>query len=257
MKRLIHIVGMLIVAFFVSACIHDVPIDIPEDCTGIEWHYEGHGGPNDWQNLCLGFAACGGRSQSPINIVQPASSSGQGSISLNYAHSAIDIENNGHTIQFNHSSGSTLQWRGESWQLLQFHLHTASEHTVNGISYPMEMHLVHRNPSGELAVVGILFEVGPPSTFLAPFMGSLPASKGQKFQSSSTYTVRDVFPAALRHYQYDGSLTTPPCTQGVNWIVLQETVTASLVQLNQLQAIMHQNNRPVQPLNGRQVKRFD
>jgi carbonic anhydrase len=150
-----------------------------------------------------------------------------------------------------------MQWRGQAWELLQFHMHTASEHTVNSASYPMEAHFVHKNQAGELAVIGILFQSGQPSAFFSPFMSLLPTAEGQTVKTSTTYTVKDVFPASLGHYQYDGSLTTPPCSKGVNWIVLRETMTASAAQLTQFKAIMHQNNRPVQPLNGRQVKRFD
>jgi carbonic anhydrase len=246
-----------IIAVVLGSCINDPRIEIPEDCTGIEWHYEGHGGPSEWQFLCVGYAECGGSTQSPINIIQTSTSSGPGNLTLNYGSSTTDIVNNGHTIQFNYNPGSTMQWRGESWELLQFHMHTASEHTVNGTSYPMEAHFVHKNKAGELAVIGILFETGQASSFFSPFMSTLPTAEDQTVKTSATYTVKDVFPANLGHYQYDGSLTTPPCSKGVNWIVLRETTTASAAQLAQFKAIMKQNNRPVQPLNGRQVKRFD
>jgi len=257
MRNIQRIASVMVLVLVAGSCIENVIIDIPEDCTGIEWHYEGHSGPGNWQNLCLGFAECGGLAQSPINITTPPASSGQGGITLNYTTSITNIVNNGHTIQFNYSPGSTMSWRGDTWELLQFHMHTASEHTINGASYPMEVHLVHRNQTGELAVVGILFESGSSNAFLSPFLSSLPTSKGQTVQSSASYTVKDVFPTTLGHYQYDGSLTTPPCSQGVNWIVLSEPVTASSAELTLFRSIMHQNNRPVQPLNGRQVKRFE
>lgn len=257
MERLLRIGGMMVATFLVSACIDNVPIVIPEDCTGIEWHYEGHNGPDDWQNICMGFAECGGRTQSPINITSSVVTSGASTLSMEYGQSVTDIVNNGHTIQFNYSSGSLLNWRGESWELLQFHMHTASEHTIDGESYPMELHLVHRNQSGELAVVGLLFESGVSNVFFEPFMSSLPTAKGQEVKSSATYTVKDLLPASLGHYQYDGSLTTPPCSQGVNWIVIRNPISASAGQLTQFRSIMHQNNRPIQPLNGRNVKRFD
>lgn len=246
-----------ILAVVASSCGNDPGINIPEDCTGIAWHYEGKSGPEEWQFLCVGYAECGGTTQSPINIIQPATSSGSGNLSLNYVSSTTDIVNNGHTIQFNYNSGSTMQWRGQAWELLQFHMHTASEHTINGASYPMEAHFVHKNQAGELAVIGILFESGQASAFFNPFMSTLPTTKGQTVKTPTTYTVKDVFPASLGHYQYDGSLTTPPCSKGVNWIVLRQTMTASAAQITQFKTIMKQNNRPVQSLNGRQVKRFD
>jgi carbonic anhydrase len=257
MKPLRTIFYTTVLAIIAVSCANEAKIDIPEDCTGIEWHYEGHSGPSDWQYLCVGYAECGGKTQSPINISNPSTSSGSANLTLNYTSSTTDIVNNGHTIQFNYNPGSSMQWRGESWELLQFHMHTASEHTVNGASYPMEAHFVHKNQAGELAVIGILFEAGQASAFFSPFMSSLPTTKGQTVKTSATYTVKDVFPASLGHYQYDGSLTTPPCSKGVNWIVLRETMTASATQLTQFKAIMKQNNRPVQALNGRQVKRFD
>ena len=113
-------------AIGVGSCINDQPVEIPEDCSDIEWHYEGHGGPSEWQNLCLGYAECGGATQSPINITQTSVSSGANTLNFNYTTTSTDVVNNGHTIQFNYNSGSTMQWRGESWQLLQFHMHTAS-----------------------------------------------------------------------------------------------------------------------------------
>jgi carbonic anhydrase len=165
--------------------------------------------------------------------------------------------NNGHTIEFKYDAGSNLQWKGETYTLKQFHFHASSEHQVQSNSYPMEVHLVHENAAGKLAVVGIFFNAGAENQLLKKFEANYPNGKGTYYASSDRYTVADLYPNNKGYYNYSGSLTTPPCTEGVTWIVMKEPISASSAQIQKISSIMKQNNRPVQKLNTRQVQSYN
>jgi carbonic anhydrase len=231
---------------------------VPTECTGIHWTYEGVEGPEHWDELCLGYSDCAGTSQSPINIQQPVADAGLAAIVENYQSSAVHILNNGHTQQFTYDAGSEITVNGEKYNLLQFHFHTPSEHTVNGVAYPMEVHLVHKNAAtGKLAVIGILFEEGAENELLKKFIAHLPANKDETYEATDTYTVADFLPAGNGYYTYAGSLTTPPCSEIVTWLVLKDHITASIEQIHAIEALEHENNRPLQDLYGRPVRSFN
>jgi carbonic anhydrase len=231
--------------------------DLPVSCDDVEWHYEGSAGPDHWGDLCPDFAACNGQQQSPINIsgvmVDPALQA----LTMDYISSTVHIFNNGHTEQFTYDAGSSITVGGATYKLLQYHFHTHSEHAVDGQFYPMEMHLVHKNEAtGKLAVVGILFEEGAENAFLQQFVAHLPAQAGETYNDAASYNVADVLPGSMAYYTYGGSLTTPPCSEIVTWIVLKQPVQASAAQLQQFEALLHENARPVVPLHGRTVREF-
>lgn len=225
------------------------------------FEYEGANGPDNWSGICGNdWQDCGGHSQSPINIQtrNVIENDDLDDLEFNYSNSFTKIINNGHTIQFDYSSGSTLAVNNKTYELKQFHFHTSSEHTVNGISYPMEVHLVHRdNTTGLLAVVGVFFELSNnDNPLLANFMNDLPLNEGDIYNSNFNYNALgflDYEDEIEEYYNYSGSLTTPPCSPIVSWFVVKNRVKISRKQLLQFEALMHQNNRPVQLLNGRNI----
>ena len=227
------------------------------------WGYEGEYGPEHWGTLSPDFAVCGtGSSQSPIDIVAgeagtlPALSVGYGPATLHIVHQehAADEVNTGHSIQVNYPGADTLTVGDEQFPLVQYHFHSPSEHTVNGQHFPMEMHLVHKSAEGKLAVVGVLIAEGAANAAFDPVWQNLPTRKGQEAHLEHvTVDVDKLLPQVHTTYRYEGSLTTPPCSEGVKWFVMTTPIELSPEQIAQFRAILHGNNRPVQPLNARAV----
>ncbi|MDH4128114.1 MAG: carbonic anhydrase family protein [Spirochaetota bacterium] len=218
---------------------------------GHKWGYTGDHGPEHWEGDCRT-----GKKQSPINIVskEAISSKKLAKLRMNYKNVTPSIINNGHTIQVNYPEGSTLAIGNKTYKLLQFHFHTKSEHAVNGKLYELEMHLVHKNDNGQLAVVGILFKIGKENSFLSKIWSELPKSSGETKTLSAEINAKDVLPRKLSYYTYSGSLTTPPCSEGVRWLVIRKISSASSNQISEFTKLFPVNNRPVQSLNGRKVK---
>ena len=218
---------------------------------GPSWGYEPQNGPALWGTLDPAFSTCAmGKEQSPIDLTA-AQSADPLAIEFDYERAGIAVENNGHTIQVNPDPGSAIVLSGVRFDLLQFHFHHASEHTVDGNQLPLEMHLVHRNDGGSLAVVGILFEEGPANGVLGPVWDHLPTEAASSNVVPGDYDLASVLPATRKTWRYPGSLTTPPCTEGVQWIVLTEQLTMSAEQIAAFGAIFPNNFRPVQPLGER------
>lgn len=224
------------------------------DC---HFEYEGVEGPEFWASLCSGaWTDCGGNTQSPINIINSSviENQGLGDIATSFGTSTTEIVNKDHSIKFFYNSGSTSTINGITYNLKQFHFHTGSEHTVDGVRSPMEAHLVHQDPiTGDLAVIGIFFEEGVENEVLSNFMNDLPANAGDHYTSSFTFNIEDILPTDMNYYTYGGSLTTPPCLEIVTWYILKTPIEASQEQLHAFETIMHENFRPVQVLNGRVV----
>ncbi len=233
---------------FSEACKSDGKID----CDDFHWSYEGQEAPNTWQNC---YADCGGQAQSPINITGAVADAALADLETHYEDVPIELINNGHTVEFEYEAGSIFKVNGEDFELLQFHFHTGSEHNVNGNQYPMEVHLVHKNAaSGELAVIGIFLEEGDENIFLKNFSDNLPINEDDHYSSAINVNVTDLLPVGTAYYTYSGSLTTPPCSEIVTWFVMKDPVQASATQINAFHAIMHDNFRPIQTLNGRSLR---
>jgi carbonic anhydrase len=166
--------------------------------------------------------------------------------------------NNGHTIQVNYAKGSRITVGGEQYELAQFHFHTPSENTVNGKAYDMEMHLVHKNAKGELAVVGVFFQSGSQNAELDKLWRQLPEKAGeQKTLADTSLSAANLLPQDRSYAHFNGSLTTPPCSENVNWFVIREPLQASAEQISRISTIMGHNARPVQNLNKRFVLNKD
>ncbi len=225
------------------------PVPLPH------WTYEGEEGPAHWGGLDSRFALCAsGQSQSPIDILAPASQN-LPDIQFNYQPSALTILNNGHTVQVNYDAGSSITIDGTEYALKQFHFHHPSEHTIEGVTYPMEMHLVHADANGNLAVVGIMIKEGEAdNAALAPVFENMPTQKADA-QTIADVTVNaaDMLPDSHLYYGYSGSLTTPPCSENVKWMVLTTPITLSVEQIEKFAGAFELDARPVQPLNGRDL----
>lgn len=243
--------GVLVVMMLFSGVI----VAVTQDHEDPHWTYEGEEGPANWGELSPDWEACGvGQAQSPIDITeaQPVSLT---DIDIAYSDSAINIFNNGHTIQVNYDEGSSITYNEIDYQLLQFHFHHPSEHTVGGIPAAMEIHFVHRSANGELAVIGVMLVVGDNTNdAYAPVFDHLPAEMGEpEALEDMSINAADLLPDGALFYTYNGSLTTPPCTEIVRWLVMVEPVVLSLEQVEAFGAIFELNARPVQPLNNRDL----
>ena len=225
----------------------------------VHWGYQGAGSPSEWGKLSPEFVTCeAGHSQSPIDIhsgkKKLLSEPDNTSIEFNYQSAPLEVVNNGHTIQVNYPKGSSVKIDGQKYELLQFHFHTPSEHTVEGEAYPMEVHLVHQNRSGEYAVIGLLLKEGQDNQLMKKIWKEIPTTGVTKTVSDISVNASSFLPANQTHYSYRGSLTTPPCSEGVRWYVMKEPIEASQEQIEQFRAIYKLNARPVQPLHGRVIQ---
>ena len=196
-----------------------------------------------------------GRNQSPIDVATSVKAELE-PLRFDYLAGAAGIQNNGHTVQVDYAPGSTLTIDGKAFVLTQFHFHTPSENTFNGKRFPLEGHLVHADKDGNLAVVAVMFEDGAPNPLLASLWEAMPAKAGEKRPLPAGVNAAALLPAERSYYRFEGSLTTPPCSEGVRWLVLKSPVSASRAQVQQFAAALPgPNNRPVQPLNARVVLR--
>jgi carbonic anhydrase len=218
------------------------------------WSYSGHGGPTEWGGLDPSFAACSnGHVQSPIDI-KDAKQADLPALTFSYTAVPLNLIDNGHTVQVNYAAGSTLTVDRDVYTLKQFHFHHPSEEHVNGKGFDMVAHLVHADAAGHLAVVAVLFTRGAPNPLLDVLWKNLPNEKEKATEVAGvTVNVRDFLPADHGYYTYAGSLTTPPCSEGVKWIVMKTAVTASEAQLATFAKLYPGDARPIQPANGREI----
>jgi len=223
------------------------------------WGYTGSVGPDAWAKLSAEFATCAkGRRQSPIDLVdRDFSSLNLEQVKFDYAPASFQVVHNGHTIEVRPAGVNQIVARSKNYKLLQFHFHHPAEERFNGKGFALDAHFVHRADDGELAVVTVLFEEGAANPELQRLWDYMPLDSNDSVRSGEGVTFNPVsmLPAERAKYlQYIGSLTTPPCTEGVVWIVLRQPVTASADQIALFRKMVGMNARPVQPVNGRLIK---
>jgi carbonic anhydrase len=225
------------------------------DHHGPHWSYSGKEGPAQWGSLEKEFETCKlGQEQSPIDIsTKSTEKTSLPAIQAAYKASAGELVNNGHTIQINLADGGSATVPSGNYKLLQFHFHTPSEEKIDGKNFPLVAHLVHKNDAGNLAVIGVLFKEGKENQALKGIFAALPAKEG-KAPLAANFDAASLLPAEMGYYAFKGSLTTPPCSEGVAWQVLKTPVEISKGQVQAFQKIFKMNARPVQPLNQRKVQ---
>ena len=235
----------------------------------VEWGYHGTIGPEFWGGLSPSFATCdAGVEQSPINIRGAVKDRRLSPIVFNYHATPLKVINNTHTVEVEYEAGSTMTVNGKTYNLLQFHFHIPSEHDVRGKEFAMEGHLVHARGSGdsvELAVIGVLIKRGGFNPFIQRIWDVMPTDTSEASEvvvEGEEVNAVELLPRKRTYYAYDGSLTTPACSEGVKWHVLTRPIKISAGQIDQFGAIFLEpgnfpegNARPVQPLNERVIKR--
>jgi carbonic anhydrase len=165
-----------------------------------------------------------------------------------------DLIDNGHTIQVTTDMTITLAIGATAYEFVQLHFHAPSEHTIDGVQAPLEVHFVHKSAAGELAVLGILVREGEHNEVMAPIIAALPSSPDDpRHLDNLDLPMDNLRPLPGSYYRYDGSLTTPPCSEGVQWIVAADHYEISAQQMAEIVPHLHDNFRPVQPLGSRKI----
>lgn len=219
------------------------------------WDYLGVEGPAHWGMLTPQYMTCEtGRQQSPINITMAQHDDHAEELLFQYRTSEIHELNNGHTIQVSHVSGCRVDLNQRPYKLRQFHFHAPSEHHINGKAFPMEMHLVHQDERGHILVIAVMMIVGRDEPILGRLWKWLPAQIGQEVAVQLNIRLGDILPTHTKHFSYSGSLTTPPCTEGVQWIVLEDPIAIAQGDVDQFVRIIGLNARPIQPRQQRTIR---
>lgn len=218
------------------------------------WSYNGDQGPSHWAGLNPEFALCGsGHHQSPINITDPKKTD-LPRLQFDYKPSPLHIVDNGHTVMINYAPGSFLQVGNKRFMLKQFHFHRPSEERIDGKDYEMSVHLVHADEHGNLAVVAVLLRRGKENSLIQELWSDVPQQKEHEAQLDKIQVnAKALLPAQLGYYTFPGSLTTPPCTENVTWLVLETPVTVSSREIQRFEKLYRNNARPTEPLGDRVV----
>jgi carbonic anhydrase len=227
---------------------------------GHHWTYGGATGPAHWSKMEPEFKSCGiGHAQSPIDIkTSAAQKAAMPAIAFAYRTGPLKMIDNGHTIQVNVAPGSSIDVGGHRYDLVQFHFHKPSEEAIDGKRSDMVVHLVHKDAEGKLAVVAVLLQTGRANPLLAVLWNNLPKHKGLEVVAEGVeINPHELVPRDRAYYTFSGSLTTPPCSEGVTWYVLKNPATLSTGELARFGKAYAMNARPLQPLNGRVVRASD
>lgn len=259
-RSMLAALSVLVAIFMLASCVRTGEQAGAGDHGDAHWSYEGSTGPENWGRLSRAYRPCAaGKSQSPINIVETTESQSLQELIVGYEpFSPTVVINNGHTVRVNVPTTGTLTFEGTPYRLLQYHFHNPSEHAINGELSDMELHLVHQSEAGDLLVVGVMLEAGEAENpVLARFWDAMPTEEGEE-EVSTTVDIANILPSDGMYYTYEGSLTTPPCSEGVRWIVMKTPVEISQEQSDAYAAFLGETNRPLQALNGRtvEVKKF-
>ncbi|MFA9438904.1 carbonic anhydrase [Uliginosibacterium sp. sgz301328] len=230
------------------------PRAAPKPAAPKSWSYEGDTGPEAWARLSGEYATCArGQRQSPIDL-RDAIKVDQEPLRIDYRPSAFTIVDSGRNIDIDLAAGSTLKVMGRTYVLTGVHFHHPSEERVNGQSFDMTAHLVHRDAEGRVAVLAILLKAGKPNDAVQTLWNNLPLEKNQPYQPETPLDITRLMPAEQGYFSYMGSLTTPPCTEGVLWLVMKQPVDISREQIDIFTRFYRNNARPIQSTNDRIIK---
>jgi len=218
------------------------------------WSYEGENGPANWGTINPAWAKCGtGNRQSPIDIRDGMKVELE-QIGFDYHPSSFNVTDNGKTVQVMVGGGNFLNVGNRMYELVQFHFHRPSEERINGKGYEMVVHLVHKDAEGHIAMLALLLERGKPQPVIQAVWNNLPLEKYDTAAPSTVLDPLELLPARRDYYTFMGSMTTPPCQEGVLWIVMKEPMQASPQQMALFSRLYPLNARPVQPSSGRIIK---
>ncbi len=229
-------------------------VSIANEAKTSHWGYTGHNTPETWGQLSEKYHSCSdGLNQSPINITHSITDPKHAPLNISYSDKGSkEVINNGHTIQVNMEEGDTFVVDGITFELKQFHFHSPSENHIEGKEFALEAHFVHLDKDGNIAVLAVMFEEGKENKDLAKVWAKMPKEEGGKSALKVKDIAASILPKEKHYYRFNGSLTTPPCTEGVRWFVLETPMTVSKEQIDQFQHTMHHaNNRPIQKTNAR------
>ena len=218
------------------------------------WDYKGDAGPESWGRLKAEFAQCSaGSRQSPIDISDGIKVQ-LDAVQFDYKPSGFRVIDNGHTVQVNVAGGNSIEVIGRRYDLVQFHFHRPSEERINGRQFDMVAHLVHKDVEGRLAVVAVLLDRGSAHPIVQTVWNNLPLEKGEEVAARPTLDLAALLPADRSYFTYMGSLTTPPCSEGVLWMVMKNPVPISPEQIAVFSRLYPMNARPIQSVSGRLIK---
>jgi carbonic anhydrase len=218
------------------------------------WDYAGAHGPAHWSKLDPAFSTCAtGQRQSPINVTGGLQVEME-PVAFDYKPSRWAVVDNGHTLQVNLPPGNSIIAAGKTYELLQFHFHKPAEERVDGKGFAMVAHLVHKSADGKLAVVAVLMQPGAANGLVQSVWNNIPLEKNEPAEAAATMDVSQLLPARREFYTYMGSLTTPPCSEGVTWIVMKEPVQLAAAQVATFGKLYPMNARPIQARKGRTIK---
>jgi len=220
---------------------------------GAHWGYEGAGSPAHWGEMSSDYALCGhGHEQSPVNLTHPIDAI-EPEPMVDWRPLPLLVRNNGHTIQVDAAGGGAIALDGVRYSLLQYHFHHPSEHTIDGRAFEMEAHFVHKAADGGIAVLGVMITKGEANPALGVIWDLMPDQADPAPRAGGVFDPRRLLPAEHASFRYAGSLTTPPCSEVVQWAVLRQPITASAAQLDRFTRLFPVNARPLQPLNRRKL----
>ncbi len=234
-----------------AATPHD---DVHTSNAALLWGYEGEAGPDRWAQLKPEYAACGnGKRQSPIDI-RDGIAVQLDPVQFHYQPSAFSVVDNGHTVQVDVAAGNTIEVMGRSFELQEFHFHRPSEERLNGQQFDMVVHLTHKDTEGRLAVVAVLLDRGSPQPAVQAVWNNLPLEKGDTLAARAPIDLNALLPTERSYYTYMGSLTQPPCSEGVLWMVMKQPVGIAPDQIGVFARLYAMNARPLQEAAGRLIK---
>ena len=233
----------------------EMPAHVRAEVHPIHWDYlQDAGGPSHWAELDPTFEACGkGMNQSPIDL-HNALPSNLPALEFSYSEAAVTLLNNGHTVQVNVPPGQTLTIDRTPYALVQFHFHTPSEEAIDGQRAAMVAHFVHRSTAGGLVVVAVLIQPGKANSAFEPVFAHLPTADDKLTMDHLKLDLSAMLPSDLQYFAFNGSLTTPPCSEAVSWIVLKKPVYLAPAQIQAFRQLIGENARPLQSPNGRLVR---
>jgi methyl-accepting chemotaxis protein len=242
--KLVGLVGLFLVML-------SIPLVCFASSGGVHWAYTGNEGPANWGNLSPEYATCkSGTAQSPIDISKTTSANLK-DLEFDYRDTPLKVLNNGHAIQVNYTSDSFMRVGSNVYKVLQLHFHSPSENTFRGNPYAMEMHIVHKNAQGQLGVVGVFMKEGQSNPIIRKIWDSMPTRANMENAAEGSINAADLLPSNGSYYHWSGSLTTPPCSEGVMWYMMQNPIEVSRVQVDKFLAVIGPDARPTQPLYGR------